>query len=87
VINTLYIYMENLNLGFLVSSVIAMTGLGVYVLYMNNEENNILKEPDVNDEDSSNDDESDYIKNTKKSVTVKTKRRANKSLGTRRRRY
>ena len=79
--------MENLNLGFLVSSVIAMTGLGVYVLYMNNEENNILKEPDVNDEDSSNDDESDYIKNTKKSVTVKTKRRANKSLGTRRRRY
>lgn len=77
--------MENMNLGFLLTSVIATTGLGVYV-YMTNSDNNILKETDVNDEDSSNDDENEHIKSSKKSVVIKTKRRNNKSLGTRRRR-
>jgi len=85
--NKVFIYMENLNLGFLLSSVIATTGLGAYVLYMNNTDNN-------NDNDNTSEDnisneyrDDDNNEPVKKSVTIKTKRRNNKSLGTRRRRY
>ena len=83
--------MNNLNIGVLVSSVLAASGLGIYV-YMNN--NNIIEslhdEPEavVNDVENSNDNESDKnVKSTKKMLTVKSKRRANKHTGTRRKRY
>jgi hypothetical protein len=83
--------MNNLNVGVLVSSVLATAGLGVYV-YMNNNNNNnnniiteyLHNEEDVNDEENSNENE---IKSTKKSITVKSKRRAHKTNGTRRKRY
>ena len=79
--------MNNLNIGFLASSVLAATGLGVYV-YMTNTED---KSEHVNNEISHNHEEeeedgSDFIKSNKKSITVKTKRRLNKSIGTRRKR-
>ena len=76
--------MNNLNIGFLASSVLAATGIGVYV-YMNNTED---KSEPVNNEISQEEeeDESDYIRSNKKSVTVKTKRRLNKASGTRRKR-
>ena len=85
--------MDNLNIGFLASSVLAATGLGVYV-YMNNNNNNnnnIITEY-LHDEDDDNHDaetgkDTENIKSAKKSVTVKTKRRMNKQTGTRRKRY
>lgn len=77
--------MENMNLGFLISSVIATTGLGAYVLYMNNDKGNVTEY--VEDPEPNSDDESEHIKSSKKSVILKTKRRTNKSVGTRRRRY
>jgi hypothetical protein len=84
--------MNNLNVGALVSSVLAMTSIGVYV-YMNNDDtpehvhNEYVKEDtDLNDVSNSNEFESDQIKNHKKSVTIKTKRRATKNTGTRRKR-
>jgi hypothetical protein len=81
--------MDNLNIGFLVSSVLATTGLGVYV-YMNNN-NNIITEY-LHDEDDDNPDaetgkDTENIKSAKKSINVKTKRRTNKQTGTRRKRY
>ncbi len=81
--------MNNLNVGVLVSSVLATAGLGIYV-YMNNNNNNIIteylhNEEDLHDEENSN--ENDIIKSTKKSITVKSKRRAHKTTGTRRKRY
>ena len=86
--------MNNLNIGLLVSSILATTGLGIYV-YMNNNNNNnnniiteYLHDEEVNDADPSNDNESDKnMKSTKKMLTVKSKRRANKQTGTRRKRY
>ena len=77
--------MENLNLGFLLSSVIATTGLGAYVLYMNNTENDNDK---TNEDDIPNEYRDDDNNETvKKSVIIKTKRRNNKLTGTRRKRY
>ena len=80
--------MDNLNIGFVVSSVLAVTGLGVY-LYMNNTDDNsehvtheISNEADIDE----NENENDNIKTNKKSVSVKTKRRLNKTSGTRRKR-
>jgi hypothetical protein len=83
--------MNNLNVGVLVSSVLATAGLGVYV-YMNNNNNIITEylhsEEAVHDEDLSNENESDHIiKSNKKVLTVKSKRRTNKTSGTRRKRY
>ena len=84
--------MENLNLGFLVSSVIATTGLGAYVLYMNNNENNNDSpnntNDNINEDNVPNEYRDDYSNEpVKKSVIIKTKRRNNKSIGTRRKRY
>ena len=77
--------MNNLNIGFLVSSVLATAGLGIYV-YMNNNNNIITEYLQDPDEDPINDNESDYIPINKKMLTVKSKRRINKSTGTRRKR-
>ena len=81
--------MNNLNVGVLVSSVLATAGLGVYV-YMNNNNNIIteyLQDTDVNDEDAINDVENYHIKSNKKLLSVKSKRRTPKANGTRRKRY
>ena len=89
--------MDKLNIGFLVSSVLATTGLGVYV-YMNSTDNdndtyNETHNENINNEYSKadtmlNDEENehDYIKSNKKSLAVKTKRRTTKNTGTRRKR-
>jgi hypothetical protein len=88
--------MNNLNVGVLVSSVLAVTGLGVYV-YMNNNNNNEQLES-LNNEHSNDDamlnEEGDNfyetdknIKSNKKTVNVKSKRRNAKTTGTRRKRY
>ena len=80
--------MDNLNIGFLVSTVLATAGLGVYVYMNNNDEepehvnNEYIKDDNHDDEEN----ESDYIKSNKKSVSIKTKRRNNKLSGTRRKR-
>ena len=80
--------MDNLNIGFLASSVLAATGIGVYV-YMNNADNNMehvtneIRKDDNYDEEEN---ESDNLKSNKKSVSIKTKRRATKNTGTRRKR-
>lgn len=90
--------MDKLNLGFLVSAVLATTGLGIYA-YMNhnnnnndnNNDNDNDNQPEYVKNDFSNDDEEEdpdkYIKSNKKSVSIKTKRRNNKSTGTRRKRW
>jgi hypothetical protein len=98
--------MDNLNIGFLVSSVLATTGLGVYV-YMNNNDVTNDGQNDVqndnhpeyannedynadamfNNESIRNENDSYNVKSNKKSVTVKTKRRNNKLVGTRRKRW
>ena len=80
--------MNNLNVGVLVSSLLAATGLGVYV-YMNNADNNMEHVTNEISHDHDNHDEEDgidYIKSNKKSINVKTKRRLNKASGTRRKR-
>ena len=85
--------MNNLNIGFLASSVLAATGLGVYV-YMNNNDNDddkhvehanneYINDTEITDEADENDK---YMKNNKKTVSIKTKRRLNKASGTRRKR-
>lgn len=90
--------MDNLNIGFLVSSVLATTGLGVYVYMNNNDTHNDYPSEHANNEDYNadtlfNDElighENDgyNIKSNKKSVTVKSKRRNNKPSGTRRKRW
>lgn len=78
--------MNNLNVGVLVSSVLATAGLGVYV-YMNNNNNIITEYLQDTDEDAINDNESDHIKSNKKLLSVKSKRRTPKANGTRRKRY
>jgi hypothetical protein len=85
--------MDKLNLGFLVSSVLATAGLGIYA-YMNytdnhNDSPNDNQLENVKNEYSNDAEEEDndkYIKSNKKSVSIKTKRRNNKSTGTRRKR-
>ena len=78
--------MDNLNIGFVVSSVLAVTGLGVY-LYMNNtDDNSEHVTHEISNEADIDENENDNIKSNKKSVTVKTKRRLNKASGTRRKR-
>ena len=85
--------MNNLNVGVLVSSVLATAGLGIYA-YMNNN-NNIITEYLHDNEDDNHDDNHDEenskdtenVKSTKKLLTVKSKRRTNKTSGTRRKRY
>jgi hypothetical protein len=83
--------MNNLNIGFLVSAVLATTGLGVY-LYTTNNDNQLENVDNVHNEYSNDDAEEDenvkYVKSNKKSATVsiQTKRRNNKSAGTRRKR-
>ena len=94
--------MDNLNIGFLVSSVLATTGLGVYVYMNNNDVTNDVhndNQPEYansedynadamfNNESIRNENDSYNVKNNKKSVTVKTKRRNNKLVGTRRKRW
>ena len=79
--------MDNLNIGFLASSVLAVTGLGVYVYMNNNDKQSEHVTNEISNEDDTDENESDYIKSNKKSVTVKTKRRLNKSTGTRRKRW
>ena len=81
--------MDNLNIGFLVSSVLATAGLGVYV-YMNNNDNPpefVNNEISKDDNHDAEENEGDNIKSHKKLVTVKTKRRNNKLVGTRRKRW
>jgi hypothetical protein len=80
--------MNNLNIGFLVSAVLATTGLGVYV-YMNNEDHPSETVNNESIKDDNIDEEDEHVKNTKstnKSVSVKSKRRNNKLSGTRRKR-
>ena len=82
-------HMNNLNIGFLVSAVLATTGLGVYV-YINNEDNQsepVNNESIKDDAEEEEEEEKDkYMKSHKKSVTIKSKRRNIKSSGTRRKR-
>jgi hypothetical protein len=80
--------MDNLNIGFLASSVLAATGIGVYVYMNNNDTEQLENVNNINNEYSNDDEEneSDNMKSNKKSVTVKTKRRNNKLSGTRRKR-
>ena len=87
--------MDKLNIGFLVSSVLATTGLGIYAYmnYTNNHKDtpNDNQLENVNNEyvnDAEEEEDTDkYIKSNKKSTSIKTKRRNNKSTGTRRKRW
>ena len=86
--------MDKLNIGVLVSSVLATAGLGIYAYmnYNNNHNDNPNDNPleNVNNEyinDAVEEEENDkYTKSNKKSASIKTKRRNNKSTGTRRKR-
>ena len=80
--------MDNLNIGFLVSSVLAVTGLGVYT-YMNNNDSQDehVNNENITDDNHDEEHDSDHVKSGKKTVTVKTKRRATKNTGTRRKRF
>ena len=85
--------MDKLNIGFLVSSVLATAGLGIYAYmnYTDNHNDNSNDNPleNVNNEymnDVEEEDPDKYIKSNKKSVSIKTKRRNNKSTGPRRKR-
>jgi hypothetical protein len=77
--------MDKLNIVVLASSVLAMTGLGAYV-YMNNNADNNMEHVTNEFSNDDNQDVEENEKSTKKSVTVKTKRRLNKASGTRRKR-
>ena len=79
--------MNNLNIGFLASSVLAATGLGIYAYMTNTEDKSEHVNNEIShDHEEGEEDESDYIKSNKKSINVKTKRRLNKASGTRRKR-
>jgi hypothetical protein len=79
--------MNNLNIGVLVSSILAATGLGVYVYMNNNDEPSEPVNNEISENDEQDEEENDkYMKSHKKSVTIKTKRRSNKQTGTRRKR-